>query len=554
MPRALERRTRSNARARARARALRAVAVAVAVAVVTSTRASALAPEARAPYSAARRDENQTTSTSTSRTERERERRSASEDARAVTLRIVAPAWSGSARACAEALGADDGVVWERPWRPGNADERRGKNIGAWVVPKAVFEFDGVRAKYGGSFSARGLKRAMEALRAERGGTNSTTRALWPFMRLRGQNSVKEFFDRASADLAVVALDPCDEESGCASSASMGRLREAILDSLGYSPRNRLGVLMGSDARRVGAKLLETYYGDDIAAAAFVRGTLHSVWNPRAGDGTSIEAWVKDVAKAMDAAVVQRGFFSQTKLAPQNATRLALIFADEANERLESVASSVRRLVDASALGAASGILDTARGTWLLCQITDDCQMNDEFETRVRVALLDAEKDSIETVDVSEFGPALGEPRPFTRSALSVPHSPTGSASPRVKHISRNQLDHHVAQTMTLRHKRTFSVLYSSAACAFCTRFLALLNAALEEIDSLVVDARVYQIDCAMNDCHDTWDEDARALTRRVQRYPTLVTYRGDPPSYARYDGDFNAKNILDFLLIMRGE
>jgi len=486
-------------------------------------------------------------------------------DVGGVTLRIVAPAWSGSARAIARAvsdellersgagLGASVRVVWERPWRPFTRARLGWQSIGAWSAPSAAFEFGTTRVRYGGEWSASGLTRTALTLRSETVGKNASTLALWPFARLRGKESVADFFTRVGTDLALVVLDPCKTESGCASSQSMARLRDSILHVLGYNSRNRLGVLMGADAWRVGTKLLETFDSDDITAVAFVRGNLHSIWTPLKSKDLPIEHWVESVAKELHSMVVHRGFFSQEKLEPQNATRLALIFANEGDEWLIPVASRVRRLIKESDLDAIPGVLDTSRGTWLLCQITEDCQMNDELETRVRVAILDADTDTIETVDVSEFGDELSAPRPFTRSALSIPHAPMGTSPPRIPHISRNQLDHKLAQTMALRQKRAFSVLFSSAACAFCQRFTALVNAAIDEIDGIVVDMRIFQIDCAMNDCHDAWDAEARMLVDRVERYPTLVTYRGDTASFERYSGEMNAQQILDFLLASRG-
>jgi hypothetical protein len=482
-----------------------------------------------------------------------------------VTLRVVAPAWSGSARAIARAVsdallerddvgvGASVRVVWERPWRPVTRAKVGWRSIGAWSAPSATFEFGTTRVRYGGEWSASGLTRTALTLRSETMGKNASTLEMWPFTRLWGKESVAEFFARGGTDLALVVLDPCKTERGCASSQSMARLRDSILRILGYEWRNRFGVLMGADAWRVGTKWLETFDSDDITAVAFVRGNLHSIWTPGKSAELPIEDWVESVAKALQSTVVQRGFFSLAKLEPRNASRLALIFANEAAEWLFPVSSRVRRLIEQSSLDAKPGILDTTRGTWLLCQTTEDCQMNDELKTRVRVAILDADDDTIETVDVSELGDELSDPRPFTRSVLSVPHTPMGAMPPRMAHISRNQLDHKLAQTMAVRQKGAFSVLFSSAACAFCQRFTALVNAALDEIDSIVVDVRAFQIDCATNDCHDAWDADAQTLVERVARYPTLVTYRGDTASFQRYSGEMNAQRILEFLLASRG-
>ena len=96
-------------------------------------------------------------------------------------------------------------------------------------------------------------------------------------------------------------------------------------------------------------------------------------------------------------------------------------------------------------------------------------------------------------------------------------------------------------------------MLFSSSACAFCQRFLSLLNAALGDLDyRALVDgtptARAFQIDCAVNDCHDRWDAEAQSLVERVLRYPTLVTYDGAAGRIARYTGAMSARDIAEFL------
>jgi hypothetical protein len=122
-----------------------------------------------------------------------------------------------------------------------------------------------------------------------------------------------------------------------------------------------------------------------------------------------------------------------------------------------------------------------------------------------------------------------------------------------VAHITRNQLEHKVAQMMTLRQKGTFSVLYTTAACAFCERFVSLLSAAVKHVDSdstvaSVDRLRVFQLDCAQNDCHHRWDAETSSLVGRVERYPTLVTYNGDTATSLTYTGDMHAATIARFL------
>jgi hypothetical protein len=233
---------------------------------------------------------------------------------------------------------------------------------------------------------------------------------------------------------------------------------------------------------------------------------------------------------------------------------LAIIFADEANEDLDALGAHIHQLVDSSNLNATVGVVDTSRGTWLLCQVTESCEDSGDNETtRIQVALIDADEDAIKTLNVSPLPEgALSETRPFTRSARSVPKTPVGTTPPRVPHMSRNQLDHKAAQSMALRRQGKFSVLFSSSACAFCQRFLSLLNAALGDVDDHALvhgtqSARVFQIDCAVNDCHSRWDAKAQSLVERVLRYPTLVTYDGTTGHTARYTGAMNARDIAEF-------
>ena len=482
-----------------------------------------------------------------------------------VTLRLTAPPWCGSTRALALALErelASDAaggarVVWERPWRPGR--EAAGGAIGSWSAPRAEFELanaGGTRVRYGGEWSAAGLARAARTLNRETMGKNESVMTLWPFVRLRDKYAVADFFDNGAAELAMVVLDPCKSADGCASTASMRRLRAAILERIGYTPKNRLGVLMGADAWRIGTKLLDEFDPDDITAVAFVRGALHSVWMGNRKNETSVERWIDEINNATVSTVVRRGFFSLSEFSPAvGARKLAMIFANEANEDLDALGVHIHHLVDSSSLNATVGVVDTSRGTWLLCQITDSCDDSGDDETsRIQVALIDVEEDSIQTVNVSPLPDgALSETRPFTRSARSVPKTPAGMTPPRVPHIARNQLDHKAAQTMALRRQGKFSVLFSSSACAFCQRFLSLLNAALGDLDyRALVDgtptARAFQIDCAVNDCHDSWDAEAQSLVGRVLRYPTLVTYDGATGRIARYTGAMNARDIAEFL------
>ena len=397
---------------------------------------------------------------------------------------------------------------------------------------------------------------AARTLNRETMGKNESVMTLWPFVRLRDKYAVADFFDNGAAELAVVVLDPCKSADGCASTASMRRLRAAILERIGYTPKNRLGVLMGADAWRIGTKLLDEFDPDDITAVAFVRGALHSVWMGNRKNETSVERWIDEINNATVSTVVRRGFFSLSEFSPAvGARKLAMIFANEANEDLDALGVHIHHLVDSSSLNATVGVVDTSRGTWLLCQITDSCDDSGDDETsRIQVALIDVEEDSIQTVNVSPLPDgALSETRPFTRSARSVPKTPAGMTPPRVPHIARNQLDHKAAQTMALRRQGKFSVLFSSSACAFCQRFLSLLNAALGDLDyRALVDgtqtARAFQIDCAVNDCHDSWDAEAQSLVGRVLRYPTLVTYDGATGRIAQYTGAMNARDIAEFL------
>ena len=481
-----------------------------------------------------------------------------------VLLRLTAPPWCGSTRAVVIALeramakedaaDADTRVLWDRPWRPSG---RRGEleGVGAWSTPRAEFQFRGRRVRYGGEWSAGGLVRAARALRRETWGKNETSLELWPFVRLRGKHDVAEFFDNAGTELALVVLDPCKSSKGCASTASMRRLRRAILHRLGYSPKYRLGVLMGADAWRIGTKLLEKFEADDITAVAFVRGALHSVWTDKHGKEGSISKWVESVAEATSATIVRRGFFSLSKFTPSpGVKRLAMIFANEANEDLDVLGARVHQLVDSSHLNATASIVDTSRGVWLLCEFTGLCDeaAQRELDSQVRVALVDVDEDSIHTVDVSPLE-TLRDAHPFTRSSVQAPKTPANTRAPRVPHITRNQLDHKMSQIMSMRQTGTFSVLYASSACAFCQRFLSLLNAALAFMDAhaLVGDGntgRVFQIDCALNDCHERWNADEQSLVDRVRRYPTLVTYSGKTGSSIVYQGPSDAKAIASFL------
>jgi len=485
-------------------------------------------------------------------------------DEAGVLLRLTAPPWCGSTRAVVIALeramakedaaDADTRVLWDRPWRPSG---RRGEleGVGAWSTPRAEFQFRGRRVRYGGEWSAGGLVRAARALRRETWGKNETTLELWPFVRLRGKHDVAEFFDNAGTELALVVLDPCKSSKGCASTASMRRLRRAILHRLGYSPKYRLGVLMGADAWRIGTKLLEKFEADDITAVAFVRGALHSVWTDKHGKEGSISKWVASVSEATSATIVRRGFFSLSKFTPSpGVKRLAMIFANEANEDLDVLGARVHQLVESSHLNATASVVDTSRGVWLLCEFTGLCEeaAQSELDSQVRVALVDVDEDSIHTVDVSPLE-TLRDARPFTRSSVKAPKTPANTRAPRVPHITRNQLDHKMSQIMSMRQTGTFSILYASSACAFCQRFLSLLNAALASMDAhaLVVDgntARVFQIDCALNDCHERWNASKQSLVARVRRYPTLVTYSGKTGSSIVYQGPLDAKAISSFL------
>jgi len=559
------------ARRRARFGAARVAVACVALVVARTTRATTTASCAamldddddapRTTYSSARRAESREVRYGTSWNASGETR--AREDG--VTLRLTAPPWCGSTRALALALERELAsepsggarVLWERPWRP--AREATGGAIGSWSAPRAEFELadaSGTRVRYGGEWSAAGLARAARTLNRETMGKNESVMTLWPFVRLRDKYAVADFFDNGAAELAVVVLDPCKSADGCASTASMRRLRAAILERIGYTPKNRLGVLMGADAWRIGTKLLDEFDPDDITAVAFVRGALHSVWMGNRKNETSVERWIDEINNATVSTVVRRGFFSLSEFSPAvGARKLAMIFANEANEDLDALGVHIHHLVDSSSLNATVGVVDTSRGTWLLCQITDSCDDSGDDETsRIQVALIDVEEDSIQTVNVSPLPDgALSETRPFTRSARSVPKTPAGMTPPRVPHIARNQLDHKAAQTMALRRQGKFSVLFSSSACAFCQRFLSLLNAALGDLDyRALVDgtqtARAFQIDCAVNDCHDSWDAEAQSLVGRVLRYPTLVTYDGATGRIARYTGAMNARDIAEFL------
>lgn len=238
-----------------------------------------------------------------------------------------------------------------------------------------------------------------------------------------------------------------------------------------------------------------------------------------------------------------------------------MIFADESDEDVDELESYIHSLVDRSELNATVGVVDISRGTWLLCQFTDACERAEDDDDilsasvpAIHVALIDAHEDSVQTVNVSPLPEGLlSDTRPFIRSAKSVPRTPVGIRPPRVPHITRNQLTHKLTQSMTLRRRGTFSVLFGSSACAYCQRFLALLNAALEDLDSrTLVDglqtARVFQIDCALNDCHERWDAAAHALVDRVRRYPTLVTFDGETATSVRYSGVMSARDVARFL------
>jgi len=486
---------------------------------------------------------------------------------RGVTLVLTAPPWCGSTRSVVAALDrafsgggdADARVLWDRPWRPTAKAAKRG--IGSWSEPRAEFEVDGTRVRYGGEWSAAALARASRALRRETSGKNESALALWPFSRLRDKHALGEFFDSAGAELALVVLDPCKSSDGCASTSSMERLRRAILDTLGYSPKNKLGVLMGADAWRVGTKLVDDFDPDDITAVAFVRGALRSTWMQKTNDET-IEEWVQSLANATMSMVVRRGFFSLNSFSPAAGSRkMAMIFADESDEDVDELESYIHGLVDKSELNATVGVVDISRGTWLLCQFTDACERAEDDDDvlssstpAIHVALVDADADTVETVRVSPLPHGLlSETHPFIRSAKSPPRTPVGMRPPRVPHITRNQLTHKLTHSMTLRRRGSFSVLFSSSACAYCHRFLALLNAALDDLDSrTLVDglqtARVFQIDCALNDCHERWDAAASALVDRVRRYPTLVTFDGESATSVRYSGVMSARDIAQFL------
>ena len=136
---------------------------------------------------------------------------------------------------------------------------------------------------------------------------------------------------------------------------------------------------------------------------------------------------------------------------------------------------------------------------------------------RVGVASVDADADTIETVDVSPLPEdAISTTRPFLRSAKSVPKTPPGVTPPRIPHITRNQLDHKAAQAVGIRKSGVFFVLYGSPGCSFCQRFHGLLNAAVDDLDarafaSKTEPKRVFQIDCALNDCHARWNAEIAA-------------------------------------------
>ena len=487
-----------------------------------------------------------------------------------VTLTLTAPPWCGSTRAVALALdreldGTGDGdarVIWSRPWRPTRGGARRG--IGRWSEPRAEFAFGDARARYGGEWSAAALARAARALRRETSGKNASALALWPFSRLRDAHEIGEFFDGAGTELSLVVLDPCKSEGGCASTTSMETLRRAIVHTMGYSPKNRLGVLMGADAWRVGAKLLPDFDPDDITAVAFVRGALHSTWTQQMTNET-IEQWVSALANATLNTVVHRGFFSLSPFSPAvGARKLAMIFVDEADEDVDELGGYIHSLAERS-LNATLGVVDISRGTWLLCQLTDACDgSGDDAEDdperlsasaqAIYVALVDVEADVVTTVNVSPLPDgALSETRLHTRSTKRTPRTPPGTRPPRVAHVTRNQLDYKMTQAMTLRRRGKFSVLYGSSACAFCQRFHALLNAALGDLDSrTLVDgsqaARVFQIDCSTNDCHARWDASSSSLVDRVARYPTLVTFDGARGTSTVYRGAMSAREIQHFL------
>lgn len=487
----------------------------------------------------------------------------------ALTLRLTAPPWCGSTRSVALALEREleresaSGVkiVWERPWRP----QRRGRGrpmtweeTGLWGAPRAEFVLDGtLRVRYGGEWSAGALARATRALARERIGKNASALALWPFVTLRGKYAVGDFFD-AGAELSLVVLDPCKAAAGCASSASMPRLRDALLSRMGFRSKNKLGILMGADAWRVGMQLVDPFDTDDITAVAFVRGELHSVWMANdAKNDTAVEDWVDSVADATMSTVAHRGFFGLSNFTPAVETgKMAVIFVNEADEDLDELTARIQQLVHSSNFNATSTVVDTSRGTWFLCQITDSCEEDEELDaSQIRVALVDADADTVETVDVSPLPEdAISRTRPFTRSAKSVPKTPPGATPPRIPHITRNQLDHKAAQTMGIRKSGVFFILYGSPGCSFCQRFHGLLNAALDDLDarafaSKTEPRRVFQIDCASNDCHARWNAETQTLVHRATRYPTLVKYDGARGTSETYHGSFDAINIQTFLL-----
>lgn len=487
----------------------------------------------------------------------------------ALALRLTAPPWCGSTRSVARALEREleresamgVKIVWERPWRPKRRGRGRGtawEETGLWGAPRAEFVLDGtLRVRYGGEWSAGALARATRALARERFGKNASALAMWPFVTLRGKYAVGDFFD-AGAELSLVVLDPCKAAAGCASSASMPLLRDAVLSKIGYRAKNKLGILMGADAWRVGMQLVDPFDTDDITAVAFVRGELHSVWMANdAKNDTTVEEWVDSVAEVITSTVAQRGFFSLSNFTPAVETgKMAVIFANEADEDLDELTARIHQLVHSSKFNATSTIIDTSRGTWFLCQITDSCEEGEESDaSQIRVALVDADADTIETVDVSPLPEdAISTTRPFLRSAKSVPKTPPGVTPPRIPHITRNQLDHKAAQTMGIRKSGVFFVLYGSPGCSFCQRFHGLLNAAVDDLDarafaSKTEPKRVFQIDCALNDCHARWNAETRALVHRARRYPTLIKYDGARGTSETYDGPYDALDLQTFLL-----
>ena len=167
-----------------------------------------------------------------------------------------------------------------------------------------------------------------------------------------------------------------------------------------------------------------------------------------AKNDTTVEEWVDSVAEVITSTVAQRGFFSLSNFTPAVETG----DGRHLHQRPTRISTNSPRAFISSCTRAnstpppPSSTRVVGRG-FCVKSPTVAKRVKSRTASQIRVALVDADADTIETVDVSPLPEdAISTTRPFLRSAKSVPKTPPGVTPPRIPHITRNQLDHKAAK------------------------------------------------------------------------------------------------------------